>query len=315
MFRFRLVPDDTRIPFMKARFIGVVAFSLFSVLSLVLFFYPGLNYGIDFRGGIVIEARTAEAADFAALRSRLGDLGLGPVALQSFGSPREVLIRLERQEGPEQAQQDAIKKVQAALSEYFPGTEVRRVEAVGAAVSQELVQSGLMAVGLGLMAMFGYIWFRFEWQFGVGAFVTLILDVLSLIGFFAVTQLQFNLTSIAAVLTIVGYSINDKVVVYDRMRENLRLYKKKPLRELIDLSINQTLNRTLGTSITTLLAAIPLAIYGGSALESFAWPLIFGIIVGTLSSIFIAAPILLFLGEKRLRRGSPEEATDGAGQT
>lgn len=313
MFRFRLVPDDTHIPFMKARFIGVALFGLFAMVSSVLFFYPGLNYGIDFRGGIVIEIRTPEAADFAALRSRLGDIGLGQVALQAFGSPRDVLIRLERQEGPEEAQQQAIKKVQAELADRFPGTEVRRVEAVGGAVSEELIESGLMAVGLGLLAMLGYIWFRFEWQFGLGAFVTLILDVLWLIGFFAVTQLQFTLTSVAAALTIIGYSINDKVVVYDRMRENLRLYKKKPLRELIDQSINQTLNRTLGTSLTTLLAAVPLAIYGGSALQSFAWPLVFGIIFGTLSSIFIAAPILLFLGEQRLRRGSPDDAAEDTG--
>ncbi len=306
MLRLRLVPDDTKIPFMKGRFVGVLSSAAISLLSVLLFFYPGLNFGIDFRGGVVIEIRTSEAADFPALRDSLGGLGLGEVALQAFGSDRDVLIRIERQEGPETAQQEAIQAVRRVLESQLPGTDIRRVEAVGGSVSAELVQSGLMAVGLGLLAMLVYIWFRFEWQFGLGALVTLILDVTKTIGFFAVTQIPFNLTSVAAVLTIIGYSINDKVVVYDRMRENLRLYKKLPLRDLIDLSINQVLNRTIGTSVTTFLAAFPLAVFGGEALSGFATPMLFGIVIGTLSSIFIAAPILLFLGENRLGRGSPD---------
>ncbi len=310
MVMLRLVPDETRIPFMRARRVGLAVSALVSLIAVVLFFYPGLNYGIDFRGGIVVELRTVEAADFGEMRRALGRLDLGEVALQSFGSPRDVLIRVERQPGPETAQQEAVLAIRAAVAEAFPGSEVRRVEAVGGSVSAELVQSGLMAVGLGLLAMLVYIWFRFEWQFGLGALVTLILDVTKTIGFFAITQIPFNLTSVAAVLTIIGYSINDKVVVYDRMRENLRIYKKMPLRELIDLSINQTLSRTIGTSVTTFLAAAPLAIFGGEALRGFALPMLFGIIIGTLSSIFIAAPILLFLGENRLRRGTPEAAAD-----
>lgn len=305
MFRLRLVPDNTRIPFMNGRIAGLVVSAVLSVASILLFFYPGLNYGIDFRGGIVIEARTPQAADFASLRHSLTELGLGQVALQEFGSPQDVLIRLERQPGDDAAQQVAADKVRASLAASVPGTQVRRVEAVGASVSGELFANGMLALGLALLAMLVYIWFRFEWQFGAGAVVTLLLDVTKIVGFYAITGLQFNLTAVAAILTIMGYSINDKVVVYDRMRENLRIYKKMPLRELIDLSINETLNRTLGTSMSTLLSIIPLALLGGEALQDFGIVLIFGIFLATSSSVFIAAPILLFLGENRLRPGAP----------
>ena len=298
----RLISDDTAIPFMKARFIGLSVSALVSIVSGILFFIPGLNYGIDFRGGIVIEARSSQPIDFAQLRIALSNLEIGHIALQEFGTPQDVLIRLERQAGPETAQQQVIEQVRQHLTNTLPDPEIRRVEAVGASVSNDLIRSGLMAVGLGFLAMFIYIWFRFEWQFGLGAVITLVLDIIKMIGFYAITSLQFNLTSVAAILIIIGYSINDKVVIYDRMRENLRLYKKMSLGAVINLSINQTLNRTLGTSLTTLLAALPLAIFGGTTLESFSIPLIFGIIIGTLSSIFIAAPILLFLGQKSLRQ-------------
>ncbi|WP_207458701.1 protein translocase subunit SecF [Azospirillum sp. SYSU D00513] len=307
MFRLRLVPDKTTIPFMNGRFAGLFVSAFLSIASMVLFFYPGLNYGIDFRGGIAIEARTEAPADFAQLRQQLGELGLGQVALQEFGSPQDVLIRLERQPGDDAAQQVAADRVRARLAEILPGTQVRRVEAVGASVSGELFTNGMLAMGLAVVAMLVYIWFRFEWQFGVGAVATLLLDVTKIIGFYSITGLQFNLTAIAAILTIMGYSVNDKVVVYDRVRENLRLYRKMPLRDLIDLSINETLNRTLGTSVCTFLSVVPLALFGGEALQEFGIVLIFGVIIATTSSIFIAAPILLFLGENRLRRGTTEE--------
>ncbi|ALJ37171.1 MULTISPECIES: protein translocase subunit SecF [Azospirillum] len=307
MFRLRLVPDNTNIQFMRGRHAGLIVSAFLSIASVVLFFYPGLNYGIDFRGGIVIEARTPQAADFASLRHTLGQLNLGQVALQEFGSPQDVLIRLERQPGDDAAQQVAADKVRATLAQELPGTTVRRVEAVGASVSGELFFNGMLALGLALLAMLVYIWFRFEWQFGFGAIVTLLLDVTKVVGFYAITGMQFNLTAIAAILTIMGYSTNDKVVVYDRMRENLRIYKKMPLRELIDRSINETLNRTLGTSMSTLLSILPLAFFGGEALQDFGIVLIFGIFLATSSSIFIAAPILLFLGENRLRRNAPAE--------
>lgn len=313
MYHLRLVPDNTRIPFMRGRYAGIILSVVLSVLSVGLYIYPGLNYGIDFAGGIVIEARTPETSDFGKMRTTLHNLNMGSVALQEFGSANDVLIRLERQPGDDAAQQRAADRVRATLAQEFPGTQVRRVEAVGASVSGELFRSGMLALGLAIVAMLVYIWFRFEWQFGAGAVVTLLLDVTKTIGFYVLFDLQFNLTAIAAILTIMGYSINDKVVVYDRMRENLRIYKKMPLRELIDLSINETLNRTLGTSLATLLSIIPLAIFGGEALQEFGIVLIFGIFLATSSSIFIAAPILLFLGENRLRRGAPETAAP-AGQ-
>src|SRR5215469_8031210 len=309
MFRLRFVPDNTKIAFMKGRIAGLVTSAVLSIASIILYFYPGLNYGIDFRGGIVIEARTDGPAQFGALRSTLDGLGLGEAALQQFGGPDDVLIRLERQPGGDEAQQKAVEKVRQALAQKFPGTELRRVEAVGATVSSALFENGMIALGLALVAMLIYIWFRFEWQFGVGAVVTLILDVTKTVGFFVITGLQFNLTSLAAILTIMGYSINDKVVVYDRLRENLRKYKSMPLRQLIDLSINETLNRTIGTSMTVFLAALPLALFASGAVQDFAFLILVGIVIGTSSSIFIAAPILLFLGEGRFRRGAPAPAT------
>jgi preprotein translocase subunit SecF len=320
MSRLRFVPDGTRIQFMKGRVAGLIISALLSLASVILYFHPGLNFGIDFRGGIVIELRTDGPANFPNLRQSLGGLGLGQVALQEFGNPQDVMIRLERQPGDDSAQQVAVNTVRAAIAKDFPGASIRRVEAVGATVSGELFRNGMLAMGLALLAMLAYIWFRFEWQFGVGAVATLMLDVTKAVGFFVVTGMQFNLTSVAAILTIMGFSINDKVVVYDRVRENLRLYKSMPLRQLIDLSINETLNRTIATSLTIFLSALPLAIMGGEALREFAIVMLFGIVVATTSSIFIAAPILLFLGENRLRRDAvppagPPAVPPGAAKT
>lgn len=312
MRRLRFVPDDTKIQFMRGRIAGLVVSAVLSTLSVILFFYPGLNYGIDFQGGIVFEVRVKGAADFPLLRTTVGGLDLGEVTLQEFGSPQDVLIRLQRQEGDETAQERAVAAVRKTLAEKFTGSEVRRVEVVGAKVSGELFRDGLLAVSLALVGIMIYIWFRFEWQFGVGAVVTLILDITKVVGFYAVTGLQFNLTSVAAILTIIGYSINDKVVVYDRMRENLRKFKTMPLRQLIDVSINETLSRTINTSGTTFVAMLPLALVGGEAVEGFALAMLFGIVVGTSSSIFIAAPILLFLGENKLRRNRPEASAKPA---
>lgn len=307
MYKLRLIPDNTSYPFMKGRIIGLAVSAFLSVISVILFFYPGLNYGIDFKGGIVIEARLQQPADFPALRNLIGGLDLGHAALQQFGSPNDVLIRLERQGTEDAAAQRAADKVRASLQQAYPGTEIRRVEAVGASVSEGLFRDGMLAMGLAMVAMLIYIWFRFEWQFGIGAIATLVLDVTKTIGFYVVTDIQFNLVAIAAVLTIMGFSVNDKVVVYDRVRENLRKYKTMPLRELIDKSINETLNRTVNTSITVFLSTLPLALFGGEAVSEFAIVLLFGIVLATSSSIFIAAPILLFLGENRLRRGQPSE--------
>ena len=306
----RLVPDGTKIPFMRGRIMGLVVSAVLSLASVVLFFYPGMNYGIDFKGGILLEVRTPEPANFAEMRAAIAGAGVGEVALQQFGSPTEVLVRMEAQES-EAAQSRAVAAVRAALDQAMPGARIVRTEAVGSRVSAELFTAGMTALGMSLLAILLYIWFRFEWQFAVGGVVTLILDVTKAIGFLAITRIEFDLATVAALLTIIGYSVNDKVVVYDRMRENLRKYKTMPLRELIDLSINETLSRTIGTSATAFLAMLPLALLTSGAIEGFAWTMLFGIVVGTSSSIFIAAPILLFLGENRLRRGTEAAAAAG----
>jgi SecD/SecF fusion protein len=312
----RFVPDKTHIRFMNVRMIGIGLSVALSIASVILFFTPGLNYGIDFAGGIQMELKTNGPADFGKLRSSLDGLGLGPVHLQQFGAPDQVLVRMDRQPGGDEAQQAAVAKIKTDLADNFAGSEIRSTEAVGATVSGELFWDGMEALGVALLAMLGYIWFRFEWQFGVGAVLTLILDVTKTIGFFVVTGAllgwQFDLESIAAVLAIMGYSINDKVVVYDRVRENLRKYRTMPLRELIDLSINETLSRTIGTSTSVFLATLPLALIGGRALLPFAAVMLWGIVLSTISSIGIAAPILLFLGENKLRRNATTVAGRGA---
>jgi preprotein translocase SecF subunit len=299
--RLRIVPDGTRIQFMRGRFMGLIVSAILSTASVVLFFYPGLNLGIDFSGGIVLEVRTPGPANFTQIRDALASAGVPQQGVQRFGDPSEVLIRLGSQPS-EAGTQQSVDKVRAALEAKVPGARILRTDAVGASVSAELFRNGLLALGISLLMILVYIWFRFEWQFAVGAVVTLVLDVTKAIGFLALTRIEFDQVMVAAILTILGYSTNDKVVVYDRVRENLRKYKTLPLRDLIDLSINETLNRTLGTSMTVFIASLPLALFGGESISGFAWVMLFGIVVGTSSSIFIAAPILLFLGEHRLRR-------------
>lgn len=298
---FRLVKDGTTFHFMRGRFAGLIVSAILSVSSIVLFFYPGLNLGIDFKGGIVMEIHTPAPADLGAIRGALVAAGLHEPGVQRFGAADQVAVRMEAQ-ATEAATQQVVSLVRSAIEAVQPGSRIQRTDAVGASVSAELFQDGMLALGLSLLMILIYIWFRFEWQFAVGAVVTLLLDVTKAIGFLVLTRFDFDLVMVGAILTIIGYSTNDKVVVYDRMRENLRKYKSMPLRELIDLSINETLNRTLGTSMTLFLASLPLALFGGSTLSGFAWVMLFGIVVGTSSSIFIAAPILLFLGEKQLRR-------------
>ncbi len=304
----RLIPDDTNIPFMALRRVGPMLAGLMALASVILFFVPGLNYGIDFRGGIVVEVRTDGPADFPAMRGSLTDLGLGDVALQQFGAPSEVLIRVESQDGKPGGQQAAVEAIRTMLEAEFPGSDIRRVESVGAEVSDELFVDGLTALAFAFVAMLVYIWFRFEWQFAVAAVGTLVLDALIGIGFFAVTTLPFNLSSVAALLTIIGYSINDKVVVFDRVRENLRKYKTMPLDELLNKSVNDTLTRTIATSLTTFIAIAPLAVLGGESVSGFADAMMFGIVIGTLSSIFVASPLVYMLGDEQLRRGVQKEA-------
>src|SRR3954467_7629776 len=308
---FRLVPDNTKIPFMRGRVMGLVVSALLSTASVVLFFYPGLNLGIDFSGGVVMEVRTPGPADFGQIRAALASEHIPEQGVQRFGDPSEVLIRLGQQP-TEAATQQAVARVREGLEKSVPGARVLRTDAVGASVSAELFRNGLLALAISLLMILVYIWFRFEWEFAVGAVATLILDTTKTIGFLAITRIEFDLVMVAAILTVIGYSTNDKVVVYDRVRENLRKYKSMPLRQLIDLSINETLNRTLGTSMTVFLASLPLALFGGASLSGFALMMLFGIVVGTSSSIFIAAPILLLLGENRLRRDAQTVPTPAA---
>ncbi len=306
---FQIIPTGTSIRFMRARFLGIAVSAILSTASLVLFFVPGLNYGIDFKGGIQMEVEPKEGlADLAAMRDKLGGLGLGDVSLQGADNNTKVLIRIEIQPGGDAAQRVAVEKARAAIEEAAPGSEISRTEVVGPKVSGELAKTGLYAVLGASIIMLFYIWFRFEWYFAIGAIVTMILDITKVVGFFVVTQLDFNLSAVAALLTLVGYTVNDKVVVYDRMRENMRLFQKMDLRDIIDKSINETLARSVYTSATALLAMLPMAIWGGSAVESFAVPMIFGIVIAASSSVFIAAPILLFLGDWRIRRQARQEA-------
>ncbi len=302
----RFVRDGTRINFMRGRRIGLATSAFLSLASVALFFYPGLSLGIDFKGGIVVEARTQGPADFDAIRSALRTQHVPGAGLQRFGAANDMLIRLDppsgQGAGSEAATQSLVDRVRTAVASSQPGAQVLRADAVGASVSSELFRNGLLALGLSLLMILAYIWVRFEWEFAVSAVITLVLDLTKTIGFLAITRFEFDLVMVAALLTILGYSTNDKVVVYDRVRENLRKYRTMDLRSLIDLSINETLNRTLGTSSTVFLAALPLAIFGGATLSGFACVMLFGIVVGTSSSIFIAAPLLLLLGEKRLRR-------------
>ena len=308
MRHLTLIPAVTNIQFINKKTLFFAFSALLVLASIALFTIRGLNYGIDFKGGIMIEVRMPAAADLADMRRSLSGLGLGEVTLQEFGSPTDVLIRVQRQEGGEGAQQQAVETVKAALG---TGADYRRTEFVGPKVSEELFWDGVKAVGAAILAILIYIWFRFEWQFGLGAIVALIHDVLTTIGIFALLGLEFNLSTVAAILTIAGYSINDTVVVYDRVRENLRRYKKLPLGELLNDSINATLSRTVMTSVTTLLALLALYFMGGEVIRDFSFAMIWGVIIGTYSSICLAVPLLLHLN---VRRG-PVEGAGGAAAT
>ena len=292
--------SSKNIQFLKVHLIGFI-FSIILVLaSIFSFFYSGLNFGIDFKGGTLIEIETDENVGIANIRSTLQNLSLGDIQIQEFGSKNDILIRVEQQVGGDKAQQNVLEIVKNALNENL-NSEInyRRTEVVGPKVSGELIQAGSMAIIAAVFAMLLYIWFRFEWQFSLGAVVALIHDVILTIGIFCLTQLEFNLPIIAAILTIVGYSMNDTVVVYDRIRENLRKHRSFSIENLLNLSINDTLSRTVMTSVTTLLALLSLYIFGGSVIKGFTFAMIWGVLVGTYSSIFIAAPLLKYFDVKR----------------
>jgi preprotein translocase subunit SecF len=316
--RLKLVPDVTSIPFMRIRKLTVSASVLGVIASIALFLMIGLNYGIDFRGGTMLMTETPQSVDVGAYRDVLGGLGVGDVSVTSISDPAAeitgaaqngVMIRVEQQGDDPAVQNDVIVKVKDALTAAFPGIKFLATESVGAKVSGELVQTGILSVLLAVFAVLVYIWLRFEWQFGVAAVIALVHDVTLTIGVFALVGLEFNLSIIAALLTIVGYSLNDTVVVFDRVRENLRKFKKMDLEELLNLTVNETLSRTTMTSFTTLVALVGLYVLGGEVIRGFTFAMIWGIVVGTYSSIFVAAVILLRLGVKR---DWSKEAADAA---
>ena len=297
----KLVPDDINIPFMSFRKVFLTISALAVVASLALVFVKGMTFGIDFQGGILIEVRMPQAANLSQMRGQLGALGLGEVSLQEFGNPADVLIRIGAQDGDATAQQAAVAAVKDALG---AGVDYRRVEFVGPKVSSELLIDGVLAVVVAIIAMLIYIWLRFEWQFGLGAVMALTHDVFLTLGMFSLLGLEFNLSTVAAVLTIAGYSINDTVVVFDRIREDLRKYKTKPVPDLLNDSINATLSRTLMTSLTTLVALLALFFLGGEVIRDFSFAMIFGILVGTYSSICVASPLLLYTNVAARARGT-----------
>jgi preprotein translocase subunit SecF len=291
----RIVPDDTKFDFMRFRRISFPASALLSILAISLYFFHGLNFGIDFVGGTLMEVQSkAGPADLAKMRSTLGGLGVGEVQLQQFGGPADVLIRLAQQPGGENAQQAAVEKVKGALGDTV---EYRRLEVVGPRVSTEFLTSGTLGLMLAILAILVYLWFRFEWQFALGAMIANVHDLVLTIGFMSVTQIDFDLTSIAALLTILGYSLNDTIVIYDRIREMLRRYKRMTMADLLNVSVNATLSRSIITHVTVTLALLALLLFGGRAIHSFTATMMFGVVlVGTYTSVFIAAPILIYLG-------------------
>jgi preprotein translocase subunit SecF len=310
--RLSIVPANTKFDFVGRRRLAYPLSALLIILSIGAFLTQGLNFGIDFRGGILIEIKTEGPANVAELRNTVGDLGLGEVQVQEFGAPDDVLIRIQQQDGAESEQIRAINTVKEALGNQV--AEYRRTEFVGPTVGAELISSAIWAVVLAIGAILIYIWFRFEWQFGVGAVVALTHDVLTTIGLFAFTQLEFNLATVAAILTIAGYSINDTVVIYDRVREELRRYKKLDMAAVLNLAVNRTLSRTFMTSVTTLIALIALAVFGGSIIRDFAYAMIWGVIIGTYSSVFIAVPVLLALNLSRETLSTGQDESEEAGQ-
>ena len=301
----RIVPDDTKFDFMRLRRVSFPISAMLSIIAITLYFFHGLNFGIDFRGGTLMEVQSkAPTADLAKMRATIAGLGLGDFQLQQFGAPNDVLIRIAQQPGGDAAQEVAVRKVRGAL-----GNEVdyRRVEVVGPRVSNELLSYGTIGLILAIVAILIYLWFRFEWQFALGAMIANVHDLVLTVGFMSLTQIDFDLTSIAALLTILGYSLNDTVVIYDRIREMLRRYKRLPMPDLLNISVNSTLSRSIITHVTVTLALLALLLFGGQAIHSFTATMMFGVVlVGTYTSVFIAAPMLIYLGVGTGRREGDE---------
>jgi preprotein translocase subunit SecF len=301
----RIVPDNTHFDFIRFRRISFPISALLSIIAITLYFTHGLNFGIDFSGGTLMEVQSKTGpVDIAKMRFTVSNLGLGEVQLQEYGSPDTVLIRIAQQPGGEQAQQQVEPKVRAALGD---GVEYRRIDVVGPRVSGEFLHWGIIGIMVAIGAILVYLWFRFEWQFALGAMIANVHDIVLTLGFMSITQIDFDLTSIAALLTILGYSLNDTVVIYDRIREMLRRYKKMPMTDLLNISINSTLSRSVITHVTVSLALLALLLFGGQAIHSFTATMMFGVVlVGTYTSVFIASPILIYLGVGTGRQNAPD---------
>lgn len=293
----KLVPDNTNIGFVKARWIAFSLTLVLTIASLTLIATRGLNLGVDFVGGLMIEAEFKQPVSLDTLRNQVNRMGVGESSLQQFGSSNVVSIRLPLPESTDEGATNAVvKKVQAQLAAEYPGVQFRRTDTVSGKVSGELIRTGVIAVVLSIIGIALFSWFRFEWQFGMSTAVAIVHDVIMTLGFFALTQIEFDLSIVAAVLTIVGYSINDKIVIDDRIRENLRKYRKMDMRALVDLSVNETLPRTVMTSLTLIIALGALLIFGGEVIRGFTAAMILGIVVGTYSSIYVSSSLLISLG-------------------
>ena len=296
----RLISDNTTIKFIRLKTFSFSLSAIFSILAILSVLLIGLNFGIDFKGGILLEVRTDKKISISDIRREVSNLDIGEVSIQDFGVKSDYLIRVERQSGSDDAQQIAVEALKGVLSKAFNNDiEYRRLEYVGPTVSKDLISDGVMAIFFAIIAMLAYIWFRFELPFAIGAITALLHDIILTLGVFSILGLEFNLSTVAAILLIIGYSMNDTVVVYDRIRENLRKFKKMELKELLDKSINETLSRTINTTITTMLALGALYLIGGQIISDFAFAMLWGIIVGTYSSIFIASTILVYLNIRR----------------
>jgi preprotein translocase subunit SecF len=309
----RLAPENTKFPFMRFRRVSYPFSAVLSIAAVMLFLVVGMNFGIDFSGGTMMEVKARSgSADLSYIRDLSSHLGLGDLEVQGFGTPADASIRFGMQAGGDAAQQAAVEKVKQALGGSY---DFRAISVVGPRVSNELVQQGTLGVVISIIAVLAYLWFRFEWQFALAAITATMHDLLLTVGFFSLTQLEFNTTSIAAILTIVGYSLNETVVVLDRIRENMRKYKKMPTDELIDLSINAVLPRTLMTATTVFLALLSLVVFGGHVIRSFSLAMMWGIFVATYSSIFICSPTLIYLGLRNEGRAAADEVTGVGAKT
>lgn len=296
MLPIHLIPQQPNIDFLKYKWIAV-GFTVFLIVaSLLVVNTKGLNYGIDFKGGIMMEVAAKETPDLGTMRSELNELGLGEVALQEFGKDNHVMIRIQQQEGGEAGQQAAVNKIKETLGQNY---EYRRVEFVGPKVGNELIKNSAIAILLSTIGIMVYIWFRFEWQYGVNALIAAVFDVVTTLGLYSLLDIEFNLTSIAALMTLAGYSINDKVVVYDRIRENLRKYKTMPMEQLLNLSVNQTLARSVMTSVTVFLAVLALLFFGGEVIRGFNIAMTWGVLCAMFSSVYVAAPLIMWMMPER----------------